>query len=205
VEFGKILLKLDISTTIMDMNIQIGKIRVLLIVLLLCLFFSKAYGDTGNTALNSSRNGNTAAVIIYTEGDNFDVLDPSGNSIGIDPYNAIGSELMSGDIILTYDDTYVEIQLADSEHIIKIAENTDFRLDKVQKKRENRFSMLYGSIRAKVAKLGSEEQFKVSGNEAIAGVRGTDFGMTVVVPKEGASIVPFTRVYCFKGVVEVEL
>jgi len=195
-EFIKILLKSNISATIVSVNIKVMEKRPLIIIVLFFSLFFSVYGDAGTSG--------AAAVIIYTEGDNFDVLDSSGNSISIDPYSAIGSELAAGDIILTYDNTYVEIQLADSEHIIKIAENTDFRLDKVETKRESSFRMFYGSIRAKVAKLGKGERFRVSGNEAMAGVRGTDFGMTVVVTKEGENLVPFTRVYCFKGVVEVE-
>ncbi len=169
-----------------------------LIIFYLCFFIAAAF-----TQENADKNKNTAEII-YTEGDNFEVLDSSGNSTGIDPYNAIGRKLNAGDIILTYENTYVEIQLLNSEHIIKIAENTDFRLERIDVKKESSFKMLYGSIRAKVAMLSSEEKFRIRGNDAIAGVRGTDFGMTVVVPKEGESAVPYTRVYCFKGIVEVE-
>ncbi|NOY08463.1 MAG: FecR domain-containing protein [Spirochaetes bacterium] len=173
-----------------------------MIIFYLCFFIAAAFTES-NAQGNADKDKNTAEII-YTEGDNFEVLDSSGNSTGIDPYDAIGRRLREGDIILTYENTYVEIQLLNSEHIIKIAENTDFRLERINVKKESSFKMLYGSIRAKVAMLGSEEKFRIRGNDATAGVRGTDFGMTVVVPKEGESTVPYTRVYCFKGIVEVE-
>ncbi len=148
------------------------------------------------------------AVIIYHEGEDFEIRDNRGSPVNID--EIIGHRLYEGDIILAGENTFLEIQLILSQNVIKIAENTDFQLQWAEEKQENAFSMLYGSVRARLKKLKAGQYFYIQGGDAIAGVRGTDFGMNVQVPfgkeqgREKRVAVPVTEIYCFEGTVEVK-
>jgi hypothetical protein len=146
--------------------------------------------------------GQVAAVIIYHEGGDFEVRDGRGNLV--ESGEIVGRELNRGDMLITYDGAFLELQLVPSRNVIKIAENTEFRLESPEAGRQSGFEMLYGRVRAKVEKLARDERFRIRGNAAVAGVRGTDFGMDVAVPQEGAATEAVTRVYCFEGEVEVQ-
>jgi len=146
--------------------------------------------------------GPAAAVIIYNEGEDFEIIDSEG--VPIEVLDIIGHELHEGDVVITYDDTFLELQFMSSPNIVKIAENTDFELETMEEGKISNFEMLYGSVRAKVAKLGKDERFRIKGSSAVAGVRGTDFGMNVIVPQTGDSTEAVTQVYCFEGEVEVQ-
>ncbi len=198
------------------MSVMKRKILISVAIALICLISLPAQSNSGGNSRGStggsSGGGNgsagsdtnsAVAEITYVEGESFDILDSSGRNLEVDPYNAIGTELSEGVTVLTYENTFIELELLESRHIIKIAENTDFRLESIKSGSETRFRMLYGSVRAKVGKLTRSESFRIKSNEAVAGVRGTDFGMTVVVPREGKEEKPETSVYCFKGEVEV--
>ena len=147
-------------------------------------------------------NAATAAVIIFNEGEDFEIIDVAGTPVEV--LDIIGHELYEGDVVITYDDTFLELQVISSPNIIKIAENTDFQLETMEEGKTSNFKMLYGSVRAKVAKLGKDERFRIQGSSAVAGVRGTDFGMSVIVPQTGDSTEAVTQVYCFDGEVEVQ-
>ncbi len=143
-----------------------------------------------------------AAVIIWVEGEEFEVRDRQGNPAVSD--DLIGWPLHEGDTLITYDHTFVELELLPSRNVIKIAENTDFRLESAAGGRESSFAMLYGSVRARVQKLARDERFRIRGSSAIAGVRGTDFGMDVLIRQGGTESGAVTQVYCFEGEVEVQ-
>jgi len=154
-------------------------------------------------SLSAENASAAAAVIIFNEGEDFEIIDSAGAPIEV--LDIIGHELHEGDVVITYDDTFLELQVISSPNIIKIAENTDFQLETMEEGKVSNFKMLYGSVRAKVAKLGRDEHFRIKGSSAVAGVRGTDFGMNVIVPQTGDSTEAVTQVYCFEGEVEVQL
>lgn len=143
-----------------------------------------------------------AAVIIFNEGEDFEIIDSAG--VPVEVLDIIGHELHEGDVVITYDDTFLELQVISSPNIIKIAENTDFQLETMEEGKTSNFKMLYGSVRAKVVKLSKDERFRIKGSSAVAGVRGTDFGMNVIVPQTGDTTEAVTQVYCFDGEVEVQ-
>ncbi|MBA7615596.1 hypothetical protein ES703_22879 [subsurface metagenome] len=143
-----------------------------------------------------------AALIIYHEGEDFEIRSSSGNPVEVT--EILGHELYEGDIILAGEDTFIEIQLIPTQNVIKIAENTDFQLHRSRDARESTFQMLYGSVRARIQKLSADERFRIHGPVAVAGARGTDFGMNVQVPQGEAEREAVTDVYCFEGTVEVE-
>ncbi len=143
-----------------------------------------------------------SAVVIYFEGEEFEVRDRRGDPIAVE--DPIGWELHEGDVVITYDRTFVELQLLPSRNVVKIAENTNFRLESLGEARESRFGVLYGSARAKVQGLARDERFRIRGSAAIAGVRGTDFGVDVIVQPDRAGTEAVTEVYCFEGEVEVQ-
>ncbi len=154
------------------------------------------------SGLSAEEAGPAAAVIIFNEGEDFEIIDTAARPVEI--LDIIGHELYEGDVVITYDDTFLELQVISSPNIIKIAENTDFQLETMEEGKTSNFKMLYGSVRAKVAKLGKGERFRIKGSSAVAGVRGTDFGMNVIVPQTGDSTEAVTQVYCFEGEVEVQ-
>jgi FecR protein len=144
----------------------------------------------------------SSAEIVYAEGEGFSLV-RNGVSDYYDIYlgDADGLELKGGDLILTEAATWVEIQLAGSGTIIKIAENTTFTLKTLQNE-GGIFEVSYGRVRARVAKLTKDTPFWIQGSDTVAGVRGTDFGYDLFfdpASPEKKSV----SVYCFEGVVEV--
>jgi hypothetical protein len=109
--------------------------------------------------------------------------------------------IYEGASIITGEDTFVEIVLKNSRAVIKIAENTNFRLQHVETEPgESLFHVFAGSIRAKIKRLTSNSQYYFVGGNTVSGVRGTDFGMTIGRPgTDGGE----TKVYCFEGELEV--
>ena len=146
--------------------------------------------------------GPAVARIIWYEGEGFEVRGRDGSpDVPDDP---LGWPLHEGDTLITEDHTFVELELLPSRNVIKIAENTDFRLESAAGGKDSSFRMLYGSVRARVQKLGRDERFRIRGSSAIAGVRGTDFGMDVLFRQGGGTGGAVTQVYCFEGEVEVQ-
>jgi hypothetical protein len=143
-----------------------------------------------------------AALIVYAAGTDIEIRNAGG--AGVEAADLIGHPLFQGDTLITGEDSFVEIQLSLTRNVIKIAENTTFQLQRLEKKQESVFEVLYGSVRARVRKLGRSENFTIRGGDAIAGVRGTDFGLNVLVDRERADAVPVTEVYCFAGKIQVE-
>ena len=146
-----------------------------------------------------------ACVIIYAEGEGFTVVS-SGEEYYFDLYeeDVIGIELKKDDMVFTEEDTLLEIQVASSNNIIKISENSSLMIDDFEEKGGGAFALSYGKIRAKVEKLTGTQQFKIDGKSAVCGVRGTDFGYDIVADPLGVEDDLITRIYCFEGSVEVE-
>jgi hypothetical protein len=142
------------------------------------------------------------ALIIFASGAEIEIHDAAGSRVPLT--DLIGHPLRQGDILITGEDSFVEIQLPSTRNVIKIAENTTFQLEQMESKRESVFQVFYGSVRARVQKLARAEDFKIRGGDAIAGVRGTDFGLNVLVDREQEDADPVTEVYCFAGEIRVK-
>lgn len=144
----------------------------------------------------------SSAEVVYAEGEGFSLV-RNGQSDYYDIYlgDADALELKGGDLILTEADTWVEIQLADSGTIIKIAENTTFTLKTLQNE-GGVFEVSYGRVRARVEKLTSDTPFWIQGSDTVAGVRGTDFGYDLFYDPASPEK-KNVSVYCFEGEVEV--
>jgi hypothetical protein len=84
--------------------------------------------------------------------------------------------LDEGDRVVTPAGATAEISL-DGESLITVQENSDFTLEKTAKS-ESVFALKLGSLLAKIQKLGSQ-RLKVRTPEAVAAVRGTEFGVDV--------------------------
>ncbi|WP_168203457.1 FecR family protein [Oceanispirochaeta crateris] len=143
-----------------------------------------------------------SAMLVYAEGEGFTLV-RGGKSLYYDLYSqgAEGLLLEGGDLLLTEEDTWLEIQLGGSSTIIKISENTTFTLKSLQNE-GGIFKVSYGRVRARVEKLTTDTPFWIEGGDTVAGVRGTDFGYDLFY--DGSS--PEKKnvsIYCFEGKVEV--
>jgi hypothetical protein len=150
----------------------------------------------------SSLLADDSARVVYAEGEGFTLV-RGGTSLYYDLFSegAEGLILQGGDLLLTEEDTWLEIQLGGSSSIIKISENTTFTLKSLQNE-GGIFKVSYGRVRARVEKLTTDTPFWIEGGDTVAGVRGTDFGYDLFYDgnspeKKNVSI------YCFEGKVEV--
>jgi hypothetical protein len=151
------------------------------------------------SALGVWGQGKSAAVIEFSSGDDVVVIRSGKRVSTSDP---IGLELFQGDQIQTGRGVFVELRLSTGGALIKLAENTTFVLERLSGG-ETSLRLVYGRIRAKVEKLAGTDSFSVSSTQAVAGVRGTDFGLDVVVAKSSTGGTTSTQAYCFEGAVEV--
>ncbi len=150
------------------------------------------------TGLAAWAQGAPAAVVEYSSGDDVLVI-RAGRRLGIaDP---IGLELYEGDQVQTGKGVFVEMRLVSGGAVVKLAENTTFVLERLSDGQTS-LQLVYGRVRAKVERLAGTDTFSVRSSQAIAGVRGTDFGLDVVASAGGAATTR-TNAYCFVGAVEV--
>ena len=141
-----------------------------------------------------------SAEVEYSLGDDIVVI-RDGKSLPFE--DVMDLRLMEGDQIQTGKRTFLELRVQPSGSLVKIAENTAFVLESLSAPSESGFRLLYGRVRAKVNKLASSASFNIKSDSVVAGVRGTDFGYDVIVPKTSEAQKPVTRVYCFDGSVVV--
>ncbi len=140
-----------------------------------------------------------AAVIEYASSDDVIVI-RQGRALNVaDPF---GLELLEGDNVQTGRATLLEIRLIQGNAVFKLAENTTFVLTRAASG-DTTLSLIYGRLRAKVDRLSGKDAFTLAGASAIAGVRGTDFGMDVIASRSSGLSFPLTQVYCFEGEVIV--
>lgn len=140
-----------------------------------------------------------AAVVEYASGDDVIVL-RAGRRVPAD--DLIGMELMEGDQVQTGKGVFLEMRLFSSGAVIKLAENTTFALESLADGKTS-LRLVYGRIRAKVERLAGTDSFVVKSTQAVAGVRGTDFGLDVMATRSAALGSTTTNVYCFQGFVDV--
>ncbi len=165
----------------------------------LVLFFTAV-----SFAAAQSSGSDPSGIIVYAEGSGFDII-RNGEISYVDLENgddAVGISLFKGDVVNTYDGTFLEIRLAPSRNMVKISENTSFSVKETDSEGGGEFELNYGRVRAKVSKLFGFKRFTITGPTMVAGVRGTDFGYDSVAGKsnDGGLI---SEVYCFEGSVSV--
>jgi len=172
-------------------------IRFLIAALLLCSALMPLWSQA------STGVGDSAGSLIYAAGTSFEVV-RDGKSVEYDlaADTVEGLEFYPGDYINTYKGTFLEIQVAGSRNVLKIAENTSFKIDEASEPDSSRYKVSYGRVRARVKKLAGLSQFAITGPSMVAGVRGTDFGYDILYSSEKGSTV--ASVYCFEGQVNVE-
>lgn len=89
-----------------------------------------------------------------------------------------GMELQEGDTIRT-NRTGAELRLDPNGSIIKLSYFTVFTIENLQKSEtdSNNFNLITGKIHAIAARAGFGERYQIRTPSAVAGVRGTDFGV----------------------------
>jgi len=105
-----------------------------------------------------------------------------------------GMSLLQGDVIITAAGSKAEIQL-DEGSIVHVGPSTQFSMAAYAYNNGNRNTNLAldgGSMSMRVTKLNGEGEFKVSTVTAVAGVRGTSFGVTVDPVTKQTSVVCYT-------------
>lgn len=148
--------------------------------------------------------GVEAGEIVFAEGDGFTVI-RADEELYYEPAidDILGLMLYSGDMILTENDTFIEMELYNSGSRITIAENTTFTLEEIGNTGGGIFNVAYGRIKAKVNKLTEEDGFFVTGFDTVAGVRGTEFGYDLFFDPLNMENGKQTSIYCFEGKVAV--
>ena len=122
------------------------------------------------------------AYISYISG-NVDVDMTPENEIEDFEIAELDMELHTGAMIRTGTDALCEIIMPD-ESTIKISEGSVFQIDHVlfneeTGKKSQKFSLLFGKVRAKVQKFTTKDSdFEIGSGTALAGVRGTIYGVT---------------------------
>ncbi|OHE66228.1 MAG: hypothetical protein A2001_04845 [Treponema sp. GWC1_61_84] len=147
--------------------------------------------------------GRISAQIVYAEGKDFTIVRGGvARTFRADGSEVVGMDVEAGDLVQTGSLTFVEMQLAPSGSMIKIAENTSFSVDSFGASDGSvSLSLVYGRVRAKVAKLSGTDSFRVRTRGVAAGVRGTDFGMDSIATRVAGKTED--RAYCFAGELEV--
>ena len=87
-----------------------------------------------------------------------------------------GMPLEAGDRVVTAEGASAEIVL-DGGSLVTLRESTDFKIESPAKA-DSVFHLAFGSILAKIQKLG-EQKLRVRTGTAVAAVRGTEFGVEV--------------------------
>jgi hypothetical protein len=124
------------------------------------------------------------------------VVGPRGEQEKRSAELAFGDEVPVGWTVITGKDDDAELTMPGNGTIIKIAENTNFRVEALQGAggaASNDFALDFGRFRAVAARTRSD-RYTVRGKTTVCGVRGTDFGMSIEVGVEEA--------FVFKGAVD---
>jgi hypothetical protein len=171
--------------------------RVLMTILVLCsAVFSLA-------AQSNDESAQRAGSLIYSSGRGFEIV-RNGITEEYDLATDIveGLEFYTNDYINTFEGTFLEIQVSETTHVLKISENTSFKFNRSAGAESSQYEVTYGRVRARVRKLAGMGGFAIFGPSMVAGIRGTDFGYDVLYNVEDGKTV--SSVYCFEGKVEIE-
>jgi hypothetical protein len=139
------------------------------------------------------------AEIVFVQGNDLLILKSSGGTENGDP---IGLKLSTGDQIQTGAKTSVELVAMPRRSRLRLSENTVVTIGSINADGSTSLILLYGRLRSKVEKIaGKTIPFNVVSHSFVAGVRGTDFGCDMLVPRAGEQA--SAKIYCFEGSVEV--
>jgi hypothetical protein len=110
--------------------------------------------------------------------------------------------LNAGDQVQTGSKTSVELVAMPRRSRLRLSENTVVTIGALGGDGSTTLKLLYGRLRSKVEKIaGTPTPFHVVSRSFVAGVRGTDFGCDLLVPRAGETAT--AQIYCFEGSVEV--
>ena len=143
-------------------------------------------------------------VILYAEGQEITVYQNDGSVeiLNIADDDVIGEPLYEGESIETDDYSTVEIQVYPSNNILKLSESTALTLESMgESSGGSIFSLIYGSIRAKIEKILGDDSFDIHTGDAVAGVRGADFVVNYLYDETEEAYT--IDVLCFEGEIEV--
>jgi hypothetical protein len=103
----------------------------------------------------------------------FEIRDEKGASV-TDPQ--MGDELKLGWTVLTGKGDVAELKMTHTGTIIKIAQNTNLKLDKLRSETggQDSLSLAVGKIRTVAGKASGKDQYQIKTNSAVCGVRGSD-------------------------------
>jgi hypothetical protein len=124
------------------------------------------------------------------------IVAPKGDQEKSGSQLAFGDEVPVGWTVVTGRGDSAELSLAPNGTIIKLAENTNFKVEGLQGvggAASNDFALGFGKFRA-VAARTTRDKYNVRGQTTVCGVRGTDFGMNIEVGVEEA--------FVFKGSID---
>lgn len=116
---------------------------------------------------------------------------------------SIGTQLPIGWTVLTGNGDSIELKVEPDDSVIKIAENTNFKvmaLQGINDSESSDFELIFGKFRTIAAKLVGDEVYNFYGQTSACGVRGTDFGMQIVTD-QASGIKEET--FVFEGEVEL--
>ncbi len=123
-----------------------------------------------------AQNSAPVALLEYYEDDlALEITDSEGKPVTEIYY---GMELQEGDTIRT-NGTIAELRLDPNGSIIKLANDTVFTIESLQKdpSGSNDFKLAAGKIHAIAARAGIANRYRIKTQSAVCGVRGTDFGV----------------------------
>lgn len=141
------------------------------------------------------------ATVVYAVGSELSII-RDRKELKVD--EPMGYVVQAGDIVQTGKNTMIELLIKPKKAVIRVSGNTTFQFRGSYPTGETSLAVLYGRVRAKVEKLAGSERFTMRNEGTVAGVRGTDFGMDVVLTKDGSSGQTKVSVYSFQGEVSVE-
>jgi hypothetical protein len=130
---------------------------------------------------------------------------PGDETVNFEPAH-LDMGIPEGSIIRTGKNAFCEVAMPDGS-LLRISSGSVFKVDTVAKNRETgsraqRFTLIFGKLKAKVTKLASaDSSFEVVSGTALAGVRGTVFGVSYdgeqsqVLVFEGSLNLKSTTVY----------
>jgi hypothetical protein len=103
----------------------------------------------------------------------FDVKDEKGASV---PNPQFGDELKPGWTVITGKGDLAELKMTHTGTIVKVAQSTNFRLDKLRTEKggQDLFTMAVGKIRTVAGKASGKDQYQIKTQSAVCGVRGSD-------------------------------
>ena len=146
-----------------------------------------------------------AATVVYAEGDGFTIIRRSGDAerrTYADP-DFIGVGLADGDTILTDDGTFLELRMYPNNSVVRVSENTSFEISQGGADGgDTLLAVTYGRVRAIVQRIRGSRDFEIRGQTVVAGVRGTDFGVSVLLTPIGEIE---DKVFVVEGEVTVQL